>query len=389
VADRAQLEAAAAAGIITSEQAEQVLAFVRARTPAPAAASSGEEDLRFIRNFHDVFLAIGVVLLAIGMGIAAGITLYNISDFKSAKPSGAMFLLFALIAAIPGGVLWALAEVFSRRRRLFLPSIAICVTFTAFVIASAVFVYLGFVAQVFAQEAARMQPDLPLMRWGLLWAALFSALAPAAFYWRFRLPFSLGMVGTGLALVAAAFLYLIAPHAFLSSLYPLMLIVGLALFAAGVGFDVRDPSRATRFSDNGFWLHMAAAPLILNGALGCVANIIAPGAWSGIAALTAEGKGAMLAAANLVIVVSLGLVSLLINRRALIVSALLTAGISVGVLLNSAGLSAASLAAGTLLTLGAFVLILGAGWHKARALLLQRVPRSGLMARIFPSEVLE
>jgi hypothetical protein len=168
-----------------------------------------------------------------------------------------------------------------------------------------------------------------------------------------------------------------------------MLIVGLALFTAGVAFDVRDPARATRLSDNGFWLHMAAAPFILNGALGCIASIIAPGAWSGVAALTAEGKGATLAAANLVIVVFLGLVSLLINRRALIVSALLTAGISVGVLLNSAGLSAASLAAGTLLTLGAFVLVLGAGWHKARALLLRRVPRSGLMARVFPPEVLE
>jgi hypothetical protein len=222
-----------------------------------------------------------------------------------------------------------------------------------------------------------------------LWGAAAATLAPAAFYWRFRLPFSLGMVGSGLALVVAALMYLIAPTAFLSLLYPLMLIIGLALFAAGVAFDVRDPARATRLSDNGFWLHMAAAPLILNGALGCVADIIAPGEWTGIAMLTSNGKGVVLAAANLAIVVLLGFVSLLINRRALIVSALLTAGIAVGVLLNSAGLSAASLAAGTLLTLGAFVLILGAGWHKARAVLLQRVPRSGLMARIFPPEVLE
>ena len=388
MADRAELEAAAAAGIITADQAERVLAFIEARTPA-RAAPSGEEDLRFIRNFHDVFLAIGVVLLAIGMAVAAGITISNLTHFRANAPEAGPLLLDALIVAIPAGALWALGEVFSRRRRLFLPSIAICVTFSLFVLATAAFLYISGVAQFLGDKVIGERPGMILVRWGLLWGAAVAALAPSAFYWRFRLPFSLGMVGSGLALVAAALMYLIAPTAFLSWLYPLMLILGLTLFGGGVAFDVRDPGRATRLSDNGFWLHMAAAPLILNGALGCVANVIAPGEWTGVAMLSANGKGVVLAAANLAIVVLLGFVSLLINRRALIVSALLTAGIAVGVLLNSAGLSAASLAAGTLLTLGAFVLILGAGWHKARAMLLQRVSRSGLMARIFPPEVLE
>lgn len=388
MAERAELEAAAAEGIITADQAAQVLAFIKARTPAPAAPS-GEEDLRFIRNFHDVFLAIGVVLLAIGMAVAAGVTIYNSTDFKAGAPAAGPLLLDALIVALPGAVLWALAEVFSRRRRLFLPSIAICATFTLFVLAAAAFLYVGGVTQFIGDHVIGARPGMILMRWGLLWGACFAALAPAAFYWRFKLPFSVGMIGCGVSLIAAALMYLIAPDAFLSGLYPLMLTVGLLLFAAGIAFDARDPARATRLSDNGFWLHMASAPLILNGALGCVANIIAPGQWSGIAALTVEGKSAILATANLIVVVLLGLVSLLINRRALIVSALLTAGISVGVLLNTAGLSAASLAAGTLLTLGAFVLVLGAGWHKARAALLRRVPRGGLLARIFPPEVLE
>ena len=388
MADRAELEAAAAAGIITADQAERVLAFVQARTPVQAAPS-GEEDLRFIRNFHDVFLAIGVVLLAIGMAVLAGVTIFNATNFKAETAPAPALLLDALIVAIPAGALWALGEIFSRRRRLFLPSIAICATFTLFALASAAFLYISGVAQFLGDKIIGERPGMILVRWGLLWGAIVMAVAPAAFYWRFRLPFSLGMVGSGAAFVAAALMYLVAPNAFLSWLYLLILIVGLALFAAGVAFDVRDPARATRLSDNGFWLHMAAAPLILNGALGCVANVVAPGEWTGIAMLTASGKGVVLAAVNLAIVVLLGLISLLINRRALIVSALLTAGIAVGVLLNSAGLSAASLAAGTLLTLGVFVLILGAGWHKARAALLRRAPRGGLMARIFPPEVLE
>lgn len=387
MADRAELEAAAAAGIITADQAERVLAFVAARSGAPAAPS-GEEDLRFIRNFHDVFLALGIVLLAAGVAVAA---IMFTSPFSRAEGDAAgVWVALAGSFALCAGVMWALAEVFAKRRRLFLPSIAICVAFTGFVIVVALSAYAAvMVDQLRTANPTNWSDVLSAwrLRFGLVVGALAAIGAPAAFYWRFQLPFSMGMAGSGAALLAASLLFLVAPTQFLSALYPLMLVVGLALFAAGVAFDVRDPQRLTRFSDNGFWLHMAAAPLILNGALGCIANLLAPGEFGG--PLTGGARGVTLAAANLIIVILLGLVSLLINRRALIVSALLTAGIAVGVLLNAAGLQAMGLATATLLTLGAFVLILGAGWHKARAIILKHAPRGSLMSRIFPPEALE
>jgi hypothetical protein len=91
-----------------------------------------------------------------------------------------------------------------------------------------------------------------------------------------------------------------------------------------VGFDARDPARATRFSDNGFWLLLAAAPFILNGALGLVGQLFTgdAGAASPSAAMLAAGGGqaaATQAAATLVVIAFLGFVSLLINRRALVV----------------------------------------------------------------------
>jgi hypothetical protein len=55
-------------------------------------------------------------------------------------------------------------------------------------------------------------------------------------------------------------------------------------------------------------------------------------------------------------------------------------------LLNAAGLGAGALAAATLITLGAFVLILGAGWHSVRRVLLGWVKPNGVWARIFPPE---
>ncbi|PZO51987.1 MAG: hypothetical protein DCF16_10395, partial [Alphaproteobacteria bacterium] len=100
------------------------------------------------------------------------------------------------------------------------------------------------------------------------------------------------------------------------------------------------------------------------------------------------GTAAIQAGATLVVIVLLGVVSLLINRRALIVSALITAGIAIGVLMNAAGLGAGALAATTLIVLGAFVLILGAGWHSVRRALLGWVKPDGMWARVFPPETI-
>ena len=79
MAQRADLEAAAAAGVISPEQAAALEAFLQTRS-APIGAialpgpANGEEDLRFIRNFHDVFLSIGIVIFAAGTTVA-GFTL--------------------------------------------------------------------------------------------------------------------------------------------------------------------------------------------------------------------------------------------------------------------------------------------------------------------------
>ena len=69
-----RLDAAAAAGLIQPAQVAPLADFLARDDSAPQAAVSatisGEEDLRFVRNFHDVFLATGIILLAIGLSIA-------------------------------------------------------------------------------------------------------------------------------------------------------------------------------------------------------------------------------------------------------------------------------------------------------------------------------
>jgi len=384
MADRGALEAAAAAGVIKAEQVGPLHDFLSSPDAGVSSKPSGEEDLRFIRNFHDLFLATGIVLLAFGLaiGVTAYVTTSGIQD-----PQTGAIMTGALFAGC-GAIMWLLGEFFARRRRLFLPAIAIVCSFTLFLAMAVALLYAGaVVGQGFEESGLNMSRMPQELRIGILVATVCAFVAPFVFYLRFRLPFSLGLAGFGLAvfiIVAALVANFELTQQFIS---PLLLGLGVLLFLAGVWFDARDPQRATRFSDNGFWLHFAAAPLILNGAFGLISRAFGePILLARLGGSIDNETAAAQAAVTLLVVIALGLLSLLINRRVLIVSALLTTGVAIGVLLNAVGLGAGSLAAATLITLGAFVLILGAGWHAVRRALLGWVKPDGFWARVFPPE---
>lgn len=387
MADRGALEAAAAAGVIRTEQVGPLYDFLSSRGAGVRTAAGGEEDLRFIRNFHDVFLAIGIGIFAIGMAI--GIGTYVADAGSPAQGAVTTGMLTAGAAAI----MWALGEIFARRRRLFLPAIATVLAFTAFIVVSAATLYFGILlGRGFDQNVSDFSSMPPEMRIGILVAASMCAIAPLAFYLRFRLPFSLGLAGGGAAFFVIVIALVFAFEQTLRMLPALYLVLGGLLFAAAVAFDARDPERTTRFSDNAFWLHFAAAPFILNGALGLVGQVFLGESGAALSPtvglITAANGGAAAAQATvtLIVVGLLGFVSLLINRRVLIVSALLATGVAIGILMNAAGLGAGALAASTLIVLGAFVLMLGAGWHAVRRALLGWVRPDGIWARIFPPE---
>ena len=383
MADRSALEAAAAAGIIKSDQVAPLYQFLSTGGVAPALP--GEEDLRFIRNFHDVFLAIGIGLFAIGMAVGIG-------AFAASAPGpehgAAMNGGLCLGAA---AIMWGLGELFARRRRLFLPAIATVLALTLFVVFGVALVYAGLLmGRELDLNFNKGVP--PQLRAGFLLAAACAFIAPAAFYARFRLPFSLGMAGGGVAFFVIVSALLFAFETTIELLPALYLLLGLLLFAAGVAFDARDPSRVSRFSDNGFWLHFAAAPLLLGGAFGLVGQLFGASggdAMGGAGHLMrqAEDGGALAQSMlTLLVVFVLGFISLLINRRVLIVSALLTTGAAIAIILREFGLGAGALAAAVLIVLGGFVLILGAGWHSVRRVLLGWVKPDGVWARVFPPE---
>lgn len=394
MATRDDLNAAVAAGVISQEAADNLAAFwgsklgEGSRAPAVASAATGpldEEPLRFIRNFHDIFLAIGLGIFAIGLSLGVAEFVDGRSYIDADDDLAAFRTFSAIMAGLLAGcaaVMWGLGEYFARAKRLFFPAIVICIAFVGFIYTAGLFAYGAVIGQVIDNLGPEFEDwrDLsvplrlaPVVISGVLVAAL------AAFYIRFRLPFSMGLLGLSLTGFVVAVLFTLYPPLVDALGRVLIFLIGVSVFALGMAFDMRDTARETRFSDNGFWLHLMAAPFLLWGA-----QLLIFGFTTFQDAYSPGG-----AVVTLVVIFLFALISLLVNRRALVVSGLVTAGIAMSIILREAGLGAAGLGAATLLALGGLVVVLGASWRSLRAVLIAPFPKTGVIARLIPPQTVD
>lgn len=157
----------------------------------------------------------------------------------------------------------------------------------------------------------------------------------------------------GLSIIAA--LAALLPELALTYMPVLGLAFGAFLFLAGLVFDMRDPGRTTRLSGTGFWLNLFAAPALLTYSV-----TIANSGWTlnryfdqaTAQAIGEEFDVTRSAIVTLIVMGIFALVSLLINRRALIVAGLLTTGTAIGLLVNESGLGVPIVITFTLVSLG-------------------------------------
>jgi len=130
-----------------------------------------------------------------------------------------------------------------------------------------------------------------------------------------------------------------------------------------------DRERKTRRSDAAFWLHLLAAPLIVHPAFVALSH-------------AAPGNAALNAVLVLGIYVALAAIALIVDRRALMVSALVYVLAAMGSLFNAMGAVSLSVAI-TALLIGSALLLLSAFWHSLRARLVGVLP-NGLAAQLPP-----
>ena len=331
----ADLQAAVAAGAVSHEAADALRAHVSGLRQAPVA---DEEHFRLITGFNDIFVTIAAVLLlfasaGIGNAIAPGVA-----------------------GALVAGAAWGMAEFFTRRRRMALPSIVLLLAF------------VGGVTAIPIAILVETSPDLPDRVGALVGAGIGLLAAGAAWvHWRrFMVPITVaagaaGLAATGIALVIAAFVPLLDDNGSDGILLPMVLVAGLAIFALAMRWDMSDRARETRRSDVAFWLHLLAAPMIAHPLFH----------WLGVTGGDAIGPGAAIGV--LAIYVLMGVVAVAIDRRALLVSALAYVLAAMTWLFREFGMVELNVAI-TGLVIGSALLCLSAFWSPIRGAVVERLP---------------
>jgi hypothetical protein len=340
------LDAAVGAAIVTQAQADSLREFAVKRRSTGVAERADEERFRFMRGFNDIFFAIGVALLGVGLVLFAGMNFAN-----------------PLVCGLSALVMWGLAELLVRRMRLVLPGIVIVGFFVMFVVV-AIRLPEGIVPEFFVPTPGGNVVNgffafgnVPRMSIN----AVITSLAAFGFYLRFRFPFALLIVAAS----AVVGFVLAASHGLFADLPTprllLILLSGAVVFGAAMRFDLSDRLRATRRSDCAFWLHVLAAPLLVHSLIGLASN----GAFR---------AGNATALVIIAIAALLTAVALIIDRRALLVSALVYVGSAIAITLSNAAMDRASILTATLVILGLFVLALGVGWTPLRRRVVSLLP---------------
>jgi hypothetical protein len=197
---------------------------------------------------------------------------------------------------------------------------------------------------------------------GAMLMAVSAAVAAGAawFHWRrFQVPITVAAGVAALVGVIAGLLVATIPAIELV-MYPILLALGLGVFALAMRWDMADPERKTRRSDVAFWLHLLAAPLIVHPVFAML-GLLDGGSNAGEALLVIG------------LYLALGVVALAVDRRALLVSALGYVLYAITALFNQFGAISSNFAL-TALVIGSALLLLSAFWHNARAFIVGRLP---------------
>lgn len=283
-----------------------------------------EENFRLISGFNDVFVV-----------IASGLLLASIAwlGVKISPVAGAL----ALSAAS-----WGLSEFFVLRRRMALPAIALLLTFLGGIFAAPI---------AFSEHPNEI---------AFVISGILTAIAARIHWLRFKVPITVAAgTAAGLACILAVIvsIYPYARHWIL----PMLFFAGIVTFALAMYWDSADRTRQTRKSDVAFWLHLVSAPMIVHpifSSLGILQGV--------------ESLYSSMIVVGLYVV--LAMISIAVDRRAIMVSALVYVIYAFSSLLENYGMISYSFAV-TGVCIGATLLLLSAFWQSSRKKVLQLVPQ--------------
>ena len=249
------LRAAVSAGTISESQAASVLALSEARRGVRENIDGLNEPCELFKGFNEIFIVVGLGILFGGyIGVAA--------LFEE-------LLIGPIIAMVS---IWFLSRYFIRTRRMVAPAIALALMFSS----SAGVLGLA-VAPMFAPDPTVATEIEAYFAYSVAYqpiSATVAALAMIGFWYVFRVPFALFLIS--ISVFMAVFGYTSRGGASFDNFEQIFLLTSqgpfsvitialgfVALFIA-LRFDMSDPHRVTLNASNAFWLHVIAAPAIVN-----------------------------------------------------------------------------------------------------------------------------
>ncbi|MCK0097213.1 hypothetical protein MWU60_16670 [Yoonia sp. F2084L] len=350
--ERDDLKAAVGSGLISEKQAAGLISLSDSRRGARENLNPGDEPFELFKGFNEIFIVIGLLILSIGWwGVIALILSTRLGGLQTDMA------IACLSSAIP---IWLLSEYFIRKRRMIAPAIALAIMFAS----NAAFGLITYMSEPFmiAQNDYSSVP-LPL---------LLSTFALAIYWWRFRVPFAMAIIAVGLFAVAVVYAASregrvadLSEFFLLSAGGPfawITLALGILVFAVAMMFDMSDPHRVTRRSANGFWLHVVAAPALVNT--------------MALSLLDQDSNLILLA-----VLLLFAIVAIVIDRRSFLIAAIGYIVALAATVFDGDG------AALTVLVLGIVLLLLGAFWERIRARVLRLMPGFIPLHRLPPSQI--
>ncbi len=317
------LTSAVEAGIFKQHAVEQFRQHI-AQTNNTFAVD--EENFRLVSSFNDIYVVIACLLM-----------LLSIAWFGSTVDQIVGAASFAIAA-------WGLAEYFVLKRHMALPAIVLLLSFLGGVLATSVI-------------AMGKPSELTLLVAGSITAGA------AWLHWRrFEVPITIAG-GTAAAIGCLLAITLANTETDLERWFvPVLLLSGLATFIFAMYWDSQDRLRETRKSDVAFWLHLLSAPLIVHPIFSLLGIL--------------EGQSGMQEAAIVIaLYISMAVVSVAIDRRAILVSGLAYVLYAISTILDTFGLDASSTAI-TGIVIGGALLLLSVYWQRSRAVLFKLIPSS-------------
>ena len=364
-----QLNAAVLQNIISPGQRDGLIALANGTGSYIGAVSldeSSDEALRLVGGGNDLFVTVGVVLLLSGLFFVL-----------TALGSLSVFVIYAVMAA----VIWVIAEIVTRQKRMRLSSTVLAVLFMG-----SISQLIGqYVAGRFDLAALQANPlSIVAQRGEIGWLSLAAAAvfisAAVLYFWRFGVPVLAALIA--LALTALGFIQIVLflydgvtagavavpsmdqiPAIIRDALY-LPLIAGFMIFGVAVALDLHDRERRTLWSDCAFWLHLVSAPLLVHPLF-----IMATGQDVAFGKIEA-GQSAIVMLTLLILMFVY--VALAIDRRSLLVPTLGYFG-SIGIYAlvsktaTQTGLPPFAL---ILLGVGAVIILFGTAWHSIRRMIV-------------------